>query len=334
MVTIHDVAERAGVSATTVSHVINQTRRVSPELRQRVLDALDALGYQPNALARSLRRKQTFTIGLVIPDNANPFFAEMARGIEDEAFNSNYSVILCNSDGRIERESAALDVLLKRQVDGIILAPAGESASTVNMLNQRGTALVVIDRELPGSMADCVLADHQAGARTAVEHLINLGHRRIGCISGPGELAPSAARVDGYRTALRAAGLRADPALLYPGNFSDHSGHQGAQVLLALPDPPTAIFACNDLMAIGVIAAAAEHGIRVPEDLSVVGFDDIHLAAFFNPPLTSVAQPKYELGKVATALLVERLRDRSLPPRRCVLQNRLMLRRSTAKVRA
>lgn len=330
MVTIHDVAERAGVSATTVSHVINQTRRVSADLRDRVLLAMDELGYQPNALARSLRRKQTFTIGLVIPDNANPFFAEMARGIEDEAYALGYSVILCNSDGNLVREAHALELLLKRQVDGIILAPAGESASTVNMLNQRGTALVVIDRELPGIAADCILADHEAGARAAVEHLLALGHKRIGCISGPAEVASSLARVEGYRAALRSAGLRADPALVVAGNFSDGSGHGGAQQLLGMAEPPTAIFACNDLMAIGAIAAVVEMGLLVPDDISVVGYDDIHLAAFVNPPLTSVAQPKYDLGKSATALLVARLGDRSLPPRRFVLQNRLILRRSTA----
>ena len=330
MVTIRDVADRAGVSATTVSHVINKTRPVSDALSKRVLAAMGELGYQPNALARSLRRKQTHTFGLIVPDSANPFFAELARGIEDTSFDVGYSVILCNSNGDPARERLYLDVLATKQVDGILLVAAGESTQPVDALRARDIPVVIVDRDVPGLAADCVLTDNAQGGRLATEHLIALGHRRIGCIAGPADLTPSADRVTGYRQALQAAGISADETLIVRGDFRDRSGYQGAQQLLALADPPTAMFACNDLMAIGAVGAVLEHGWQVPDDISIIGFDDIHLAAYVNPPLTTVAQPKYELGAVAAAMLLERLGEREMPPRRRLLVAELVVRRSAA----
>lgn len=330
MVTIHDVAIRAGVSATTVSHVVNGTRPVSSDLSGRVQLALRDLDYQPNALARSLRRKQSHTIGLIVPDNSNPFFAEMAHAVESAAYGNGHTVFLCNSDDDAQREAVYLDLLLTRQVDGIVLVAAANSGEIMRALVAKGLPLVVVDRELPNPAHDCVLTDHEAGGYVATEHLAQLGHKRIACIAGPTDLGSSAGRVAGYRAALRAAGLGAEAGLVVRGDFRDHSGYLAAQKLLKRNHPPTAIFACNDLMAIGAMAAVRDAGLSVPEDVSVVGFDDIHLAGYLNPPLTTVAQPMSELGRVAAELLLQRLADRSLPPRRVMLRSRLMVRRTTA----
>lgn len=330
MVTIHDVAIRAGVSATTVSHVVNGTRPVSAQLSVRVQQAMRELGYQPNALARSLRRKQTQTIGLIVPDNSNPFFAEMAHSVEYAAYGNGHAVVLCNSDDDAEREALYLDLLLKRQVDGIVLVAAATSGDSLRALIQRGLPLVVVDRDLAYPAHDCVLTDHETGGYAATEHLAQLGHKRIACIAGPSDLGSSSGRVAGHRAALRAAGLGVDQSLVVRGDFRDHSGYVATQKLLKRSKPPTAIFACNDLMAIGAMAAARDAGLSVPEDISVVGFDDIHLAGYLNPPLTTVAQPMAELGRVAAELLLQRLVDRSLPPRRVMLRNRLVIRRTTA----
>jgi LacI family transcriptional regulator len=330
MVTIRDVAAQAGVSATTVSHVVNETRPVSPAVRDRVLAAMVQLGYQPNALARSLRRKQTHTLGMIVPDSANPFFAEVARGIEDASFQLGYSAILCNSEGDPARERFYLDLLSKKQVDGIVLVAAGETSGQDLPPHVREIPMVVIDRAVVGLQVDCILADNAGGGRLATRHLVELGHRRIGCVAGPDGLTPSTERLQGYRRALQEASLPADEALVVRGDFHDQGGFDGALRLLELPHPPTAIFACNDLMAIGAVAAALRAGRSVPSTLSVVGFDDIHLSAFLNPPLTTVAQPKFRLGELACRLLSERLADRSLAPRHQLLGVQLVLRQTTA----
>lgn len=329
MVTIRDVAARAGVSSTTVSHVINHTRPVSADLLARVQQAMAELGFQPNALARSLRRKRTHTLGLIVPDSANPFFAEVGRGIEDTCYSSGYSVILCNSDGDPGRELLYLDLLAQKQVDGILLVPAGEQAKPA-ALPVRNIPLVLIDRDIPGFLVDVVQIDNIAGGYLATRHLIDLGHRRIGYIGGPQHLSPVPDRSAGYRKALQEAGLPIIADLIVEGDFHDAGGYSGAQQLLDLADRPTAIFAGNDLMAIGALAAARERDIGVPQPLSVIGFDDIHLAGYLNPPLTTVAQPKYDLGVVAAQLLFARLADPDLPPQRRLLQAQLVVRQSTA----
>ncbi len=281
------VAERAGVSVTTVSHVINETRPVSEELRQRVLAAMDELGYQPNRLARSLRRGKTHTFGMIIPDNANPFFAEMARGVEDTSFGQGYSVILCNSDGDLDKELLYTNMLAEKRVDGILFVAAGLSTERILDLQARQMPLVLVDRDLPNAAVDSVLTDNAQGGWLATRHLIELGHRRIGCIIGPSDITPSAERITGYRRALHESDIPVDEALIVKGDFQYASGYRAASQLLAMDAPPTAIFACNDLMAVGAISAALKAGSQVPADLSVVGFDDVRLASFANPPLTT-----------------------------------------------
>ncbi|HSR29659.1 MAG TPA: LacI family DNA-binding transcriptional regulator [Anaerolineae bacterium] len=327
---MRDVAERAGVSVTTVSHVINDTRPVSDELRRRVLASMANLGYQPNRLARSLRRGQTHTIGMIIPDSANPFFAEMARGVEDTSFENGYSVILCNSDGDLNKELLYTNVLTEKRVDGILFVAAGLSTDRIRDLQTQRTPLVVVDRDLPDAAVDSVLTDNAQGGWLAARHLIDLGHRRIACITGPSDVTPSAERVTGYRQAMKKAGIPVDESLVVKGDFQYDSAYRASIQLLQIKDPPTAIFACNDLMAVAVMSAALAEGRQVPGDLSVVGFDDVRLAAFANPPLTTIAQPKYEMGVVAATMLLERMRDLEMPAHRRVFETNLVTRRSTA----
>jgi LacI family transcriptional regulator len=328
MATIVEVARRARVSTSTVSHVVNRTRFVSPASRGRVEAAIQELGYRPNALARSLRVGQSHTLGLVIPDSANPFFAEVGRAIELAAFEASFSVILCNTENDRAKEQLYLSVLAKKQVDGIVLVAADERGDSARSLLRGQVPVVAMDREHPGLTLDEVLADHRLGGRLATRHLLALGHRRIGCITGPARLSPSVQRLAGYRRALREAGMPFDDALVVQGDFHPAAGAAAARALLQLPRPPTAVFACNDLMALGVLSAAAAAGRRVPDDLAVVGYDGIELAAFATPSLTTVAQPKGEMGREIVKVLLNRIRDRGLPPQREVLPVELQVRQS------
>jgi LacI family transcriptional regulator len=330
---MRDVAERADVSITTVSHVINETRPVSEALKSRVNLAMNELGYQPNRLARSLRRGQTNTLGMIVPDNANPFFAEIARGVEDTGFGQGYNIILCNSDGALEKESLYTEVLMEKQVDGILFVAAGMSADHIRVLQKRGVPLVVVDREIPGLEVDAVLADHGRGGFLATSHLLALGHRYIGCIAGPDDVTSSAERVMGYSRALGQAGFPCDESLVLQGDYQYESGYRAARQFLEMRDPPTAIFACNDLMAVGAIRGAQECGYRIPAELSIVGYDDVSLASFTNPPLTTVAQPRHRMGVVAAEMLLERMADPTLPPCREILDVRLVVRQSSAPPR-
>lgn len=327
---MRDVAKRAGVSVSTVSHVINNTRSVSQGSRQRVEQAMEELGYKPNALARSLRRRKTNTLGMIVPDSANPFFAEVARAIEDASFAQNYIVILCNSEGDLEKQQTYTNVLIENRVAGILFVAAGVSTELVNELGQRGVPLVIVDREVPGVEVDTVLTDHAQGGCLATQHLVDLGHRRIACIAGNSEVSPSAERVNGYRRTLEKNGITFDESLVIKGDFQYESGYEATRQLLSLERSPSAIFACNDLMAVGCISAARELGMHVPSDLSVVGFDDVRLASFTNPPLTTIVQPKVEIGALATQMLLERLVDQEAPPRFKRLDTKLCVRRSTA----
>ena len=332
MATIREVAESAGVSYATVSHVINNTRVVSQETRERVLAAMAALNYRPNALARSLRQGKTNTMGLVLPDSANPFFAEISRSIEDAAFKKGYSVFLCNTELDTNRELFYVDVLSKKQVDGIIFVAAGDQADSLDFLLRQDMPVVMIDRDLPNVEVDAVLTDHQLGGFLATRHLIELGHRRIACIAGPSSITPSAQRITGYRQALEQASLPYDEGLILRGDYHAQSGMEITHAILKMNPRPTAIFALNDLMALGALRAAAEDGYSVPKDLAIVGYDDLELAQFTNPPLTTIAQPKREIGAQAVNLLVDRISRKSISPSRLILAPELIVRRSTKEL--
>jgi LacI family transcriptional regulator len=311
-----------------VSHVINETRFVSDELRNRVTQAMAELNYRPNGIARSLRRRKTHNIGMIVPDISYPFFAEVARGVEDAGFELGYNVILCDSDGDPDREVDYLELLQEKKVDGIVFVAAGERSMAVQALIEQGTRVVVCDRELPGVEADAVVADNMGSGCLAAQHLIGLGHHRIGCIAGPRTQGVSEQRLKGYRQALEEHGISAREELVVHSDFRSRGGYEAMRELLALETPPTAVFACNDLMAVGAICAASKMGLRMPGDVAIVGCDDIALASFTNPSLTTVAQPKYAMGTKAVELVVDRIRDESRSPTRLILPTELVIRDS------
>jgi len=334
--TQYDVARLAGVSQSAVSKVLNDPASASipAETRQRILKAVEIVGYQPNVLARSLRVGKTHMLGLIVPDSANPFFAELGKHMEEAAYRQGYSVILCNTGGDPDRESFYTDTLLRQQVDGVIFVAGGNQANCLNQALERQIPVVVVDRDLPDCAVDTVLLDNFQGGLLATRHLLALGHRRIGCIAGPSNVTPSAERVLGYKAALGEYGIAVDDALIRQGNFQLESGWKRAHEILGQAPRPTALFACNDLMAVGALRAAAELGLSVPRDLSVVGFDNIELASYTAPPLTTVAQPTDEIGVKAVTLLIERIQDRTLKPRSERLDAALIIRESTGEVQS
>ncbi len=328
MATIKEVANLAGVSVATVSHVINETRYVSDSVRKQVQQAMDELGYRPNTLARSLRRGQTHTLGLILPDSANPFFAEVGRSIEIAAFAAGYNVILCNTENDFEKETLYTNVLINKRVDGMIFVATGARSDSLQKLMDLGLPAVVMDRDFPEMEMDVVLSDNHQGGYLATQHLIALGHRRIGCIAGPSKITPSALRVAGYTQAIQESGLTINPNFIMHGDFHPESGYKVAREMLTGPNPPTAIFACNDLMAIGVLRAVAETGQRVPEDIAVIGYDDIELASYATPPLTTIKQPTLEMGSATLKFLLSRIKEKRSTPQRMLLPVSLVVRGS------
>jgi LacI family transcriptional regulator len=330
MATMKQVAERAGVSTSTVSHVINNTRVVSADVRQRVLAIIAEMRYIPSAVARSLKNDKTHTIGMMIPNNSNPYFAELIQGIEDAAFKVGYNIILCNAYDDPKKQAAYLRVLIEKRIDGLILVASGADDELGRLLRDQAIPIVVVDREVAGVEADFIEADHEKGGYLATQYLIALGHRDIACVSGPTDLPPSRARVGGYLRALKEAGLKFRLDYLVRSDFTSQGGFLAFQQLLALKQRPSAVFASNDLMAIGGICAASEAHVRVPDQLSVIGYDDIALASYSTPRLTTMAQPKYEMGQLITNVLIDRIMGGDLPLRRELLQTRLVVRQSTA----
>ena len=330
--TIRDVAEKAGVSVTTVSHVINKTRFVSEGLLKRVNDAVVELNYQPSGLARSLRTKTSGCIGVIIPDNTNTFFAEVVRGIEDHCYKQGYSVFLCNSDDDPDKEYNYIKLLREKGVDGMVLVSTGNDSESLEILDHGEIPKVIIDREIESMNSDSVLVDNLAGGYKATRHLLELGHSRIGCIKGSSQLTPSAQRLDGYVKALKEAGIAIDNNLIETGNFKSQSGGDCLMQLMKQSKPPTAVFVCNDLMAFGAFAAARQLGINVPEELSIVGFDDIAMASMIIPSLSTIAQPKRELGEIGATLLLKRIKDRDTEQSTIVLEPLLVVRESSARL--
>ncbi len=334
MTTIRDVAAYAKVSVATVSHVINNTRFVNPQTVNRVQDAIDALSYRPNQLARSLRRNKTSTIGLLIPDNSSPFFAKIARTIEDVGFAEGYSVILCNSDGSETKETVYVDTLLSKRIDGLILISSGNSFTPLQKIIQAHVPFVVVDRELGDLSVDQVLINNEEGGYQSGKHLVNLGHRRIGVICGPRALRLTVERLTGFRRALEEVGLTLNDDVIVEGNFQYQSGMESMRILLERGAGLSAIFAANDQMAIGAISYLQQHQLRVPEDMSIMGYDDILEGTIFYPNLTTISQPTSEIGQLSVKLLLERIKQVDIAPRRIVLPTRLIERASCAVYRS
>ena len=321
------------MSFTTVSHVVNRTRPVSDAARLRVEAAIAELGYFPSAAARALKTGHTRILGVIVPNITNPFFSELMRGIEDACERSGYSVFLCNGDDDRDRQGRSLDTLLERRVDGVILAtPTGPASALAKRLAATRLRTAVVDRSLPGLAADRVRIDHQAGARLAVEHLLQLGHTRIACISGPANFEVSRARVTGWRKALARAGIEPSADWLLEGDFQAATGHELTRRLLERGEV-TAIFASNDLLAIGALRAAAESGMAVPRALSIIGFDGIEMGAYTYPALTTVGYPIRSIGETAANVLIERIAGGHDKTCEVVVTPRVIQRESTGPAR-
>jgi DNA-binding LacI/PurR family transcriptional regulator len=329
--TAKDVAKYAGVSVATVSRVTNKRETVSPEIRAKVLQAIEALGYQPSRTAQRLRAKRGHVIGVVISDIQNPFFTAVVRGIEDVAYQHGYSLILCNTDEDSAKEHLYLDVMRAEAVAGVILATTVEDNSNVGHLIESRIPVVAIDRHLNDPRVDSVMIDSVYGTLEAMAHLIALGHRRIGLICGPLTITTMRERRDGYVLAHQRYGLPVSAELMRFGSLKQEGGCASAQELLRLPSLPTAIFVANNLMTLGALHAIRERELRVPQDISVVSFSDLPWASLLQPPLTAVSQPDYELGQKAAELLVERLAHPSKPVSHLQLDLKLIVRGSSGR---
>jgi len=326
--TIKDVAAHAAVSVATVSAVINGNKYVSPELAQRVRESVIALGYKRNNFALGLKKQVSYSIGLIVPDIMNPFFTNIARGVEDVANAHNYSLMLGNTDEDPEKEKKYLQLLESKQADGLIIAVTARSHEYLQALSIRHLALVSVDRSLFDLGIDTIMVNNRAGARAAVEHLIALGHRRIGLVTGIRGIAPTEERLLGYIEALEKHGIEVDPALIALENARVNGGEHGTAQLLALAERPTALFMMDGTMAIGALQAIAKADLRCPEDIALACFDDFTWASVMRPHLTVIEQPTYEIGKQAAHLLFERLQNRKREPREIRLPTRLIVRES------
>lgn len=315
---IRDVAARAGVSSATVSRVLANKPHISAEVKARVLEAVEALGYRPNRIARSLRVQRSRFIGLVVSDIQNPFFSRVVRAVEDVVQPHGFAVFLCNTDENPEREQLYLDLLLDEQVAGIILAPTLSDAASYRVFANAGTPLVVVDREIVGLELDTIVTNNQAAAAAVVRDLIGQGHTRVGAILSGLSITTGQERFAGYRQALSEAGLPFEPALTGFGKPFEAEGYRLAAQLLSQPDPPTALFTGSKLLTSGVLRYLYDHRIQVPQDVALVAFDELDWLPSA-PDMLSVAQPAYDIGKQAAHLLLKRMQDPDRPPERLVL---------------
>ena len=334
-VTLRDVARVAGVHPATVSRALNEETRtlVNDETAKRVLKAAEELGYQPNPIARGLKTNRSYTIGVLIPDLTNPLFPPILRGIEDHLETGGYTPLTANTDNDPERELLDSQTMRARQVDGIIAATARRDHRLHDALLEAGIELVLVNRRQPDMPVSSATADDRLGMRLSVEHLVALGHTRIAHLAGPLDYSTGLDRHVSFHETMRAAGLEPDPELVLVSEAFTES--EGARLCAQLIDAGrrfTAIAAANDLLALGCYDIFAERGVRCPEDISVIGFNDMPFAARFQPPLTTIRIPHYEIGKAAAQLMLERLQDGGSPSREIMLQPSLVVRGSTARV--
>jgi DNA-binding LacI/PurR family transcriptional regulator len=331
MVSLQEVARRAKVSIATVSRVLNKSDKVVPETRAIVEQAMRECGYRPSRVARRLRMKdgRAHLVGLIIPDIQNPFYAEIARGVEDAAYAAEYALLLCNSDENPDKEKFYLDVMVAESVDGIVLPPFDETDSVVMDIIKTGLPVVCVDRSLSRVKTDLVEVDNYRGAHEAVSHLLDKGHTLIGLIEGRAHVSTSRERRRGYLDAMAERGVTVRKDLMLAGDFKQESGRVLAGEMLDLRKPPTALFVCNNLMTLGALAAIHQRKLRVPKDVAVVGFDDLPWAEALDPPLTVVRQPAYEVGRQAMELLLKRIMAPGRPPLSLRLLPELVTRRST-----
>ena len=311
--TIYDVAREARVSVFTVSAVINHKTHVGAPLKKRVDAAILKLNYRPNSLAQSLANERTRTLGIIVPDISNPFFPMVVRGAEDVAQKRGYSILLCNSDGLLEKEEHYLDLLVAKRVDGLLLtkSPGALSPQAISLLNHMHVPTVLMMRLYPGLHADAVITDDLQGSFAAVSHLARIGHTTIAMVGGPLSVSNGRTRLQGFKKAIKASGLVFDPRLVFEGDYRIDSGHRAGLALLPLR--PDAVLVANFLMTVGFLQAAQEMGMRCPEDFGLITMDDYPWMRLFDPPLTAVELPKYEVGSQATELLIDRIEGKNTP---------------------
>ncbi|WP_270172078.1 catabolite control protein A [Paenibacillus sp. SYP-B4298] len=332
-VTIYDVAREAGVSMATVSRVVNNNPNVKPQTRKKVFEAIERLGYRPNAVARGLASKKTTTVGVVIPDISNSIFAEVARGIEDIANMYHYNIILCNADKRKEKEIRVINTLLEKQVDGLLFMGGAVTDEHVQAFTTANVPIVLCATTDERGTIPSVDIDHEAAAFDAVTALIEKGHKSIAMISGTlQDPANGFARFQGYKRALETAGLAYDESLVRVGNYRYESGIEAMKYFLELANKPSAVFSATDEMAIGAIHAIQDFGLRVPDDISVISVDNSRAASMVRPQLTSVAQPMYDIGAVSMRLLTKLMKKESVEHSKVVLPHELISRQSVKQV--
>ncbi|GAB6137253.1 LacI family DNA-binding transcriptional regulator [Halanaerobaculum tunisiense] len=331
--TIKDVAREAGVSYATVSRALNDHPDVNEDTKKRILKVANEIGYQPNDIARGLVNQETKTIGLLIPDITNPFFPEVARGVEEAAIEAGYNVFLCNTNWNKEREKHYIDALLQKQIDGLIMVPSSEELDHLEKLLNSGVKTIFISSFIRHLDFTSVIVDNISGAQRAVEHLIERGHENIGFIGAEEDRFDNQERLKGYKKALRANNIEIEQKYIkdQEGSYKRKSGYYLMKELLDLDLCPTAVFNYNDLLALGAIQAIREEGLSVPEDIAIIGFDDISFASLPEIQLTTVAQPKYNMGQIALENLVEQIKDKEEKniSRRILLDPELIIRRTS-----
>ena len=334
MADIRDVAKRAGVAPITVSRVINNSGYCSQETRAKVESAVAQLGYVPNRLASGLRSKRTNTLALVLTDITNPYFTTIARGVEDIASDAGYTVIFCNTDESVSKEHMYVKMLLEKRVDGILLVPAQSTPNSVALIQKHGIPVIVLDRRVPNLKTDIVRCDSEGGAYQLTRLLLSLGHRQIAILNGPLDVSTAEDRLNGYRRAMSEAGIADAERHEYIGSFNQASGYEMTCKAMERDPRPTALFASNNFIAYGASRALREMHLRVPEDIAIVGFDDLPPALVAFPFLTVAVQPAYEMGQKAIEILMKKL---SATPSDCceeiILPAEIVIRQSSGTSR-
>ncbi len=331
-VTIKDIAEAANVSVTTVSRVLNDKPDVSPNTRKVVLEKINELGYKPNSIARGLALQKTNTLGLIIPDISNPFFPNIVRGVEDMANKKGYSIIFCNTDNEQKKEKEAIELMKEKQVDGILLSLSTTNKKELKELRNVEYPVVQIDRKIPDIDYPSITIDNYKSAYTATKYLINFNHQKIAHITGDLETITGSKRLEGFKNAITEANLNIKDSYIKKGNYSKKSGYQNMLDLLKNNNPPSAVFIANDLMAVGAYQAVFELDLSIPEDISIIGHDNIDVTNLVNPTLSTMAQPKYELGHKAVQLLIEEIENNNLSNEEIILTTDFINRNSTRRL--
>ncbi|ELH4195679.1 substrate-binding domain-containing protein [Vibrio cholerae] len=333
MATMKDIARLAGVSTSTVSHVINKSRFVSDEIAERVNNAAQQLNYAPSALARSLKMNRTKTIGMLVTTSTNPFFGEVVKGVERSCYHQGYNLILCNTEGDNQRMKASINTLLQKRVDGLLLMCSTLEGERLDVFDRYPDIPIVVMDWGPILFASDKIQDNSLqGGYMAAKHLIECGHKEIGCITGPLIRHQAQMRYEGYKRALAEAGVAINPDWIVESDFECEGGYQAFEKLYQRGKLPSALFVSNDMMAMGVIQAASQRGLRVPDDLSLIGYDDVHIAKFMTPALTTIHQPKYRLGKAAVDTLLYRLENPDTTAQVVQLEPTLVVRNSVRKL--